>query len=262
MRSWALSITDGIRSSHSCGEKRAEQTVAKASKLRERDRQRIFRDRGDAGRELGVRLATEKLRGEIIVLGLPRGGVPVACAVADALDAPVDVLVVRKLGAPFNPELALGSIATGGVTVYNERLLAELGLDEEALAPVREREELELARREHAYRAGKPPPSVAGKTVVLVDDGVATGATMEAGVEAVRALGPERIVVAVPTSSREAAERLAATADQVIALSIPEPYMAVGAWYEVFDQLSDAEVADYLARAERRRSQRPERPTS
>jgi putative phosphoribosyl transferase len=215
------------------------------------DRNRVFRDRSDAGRQLGERLVRMHIGGELIVLGLPRGGIPVACEVAAALGAPVDVLVVRKLGAPFNPELAVGSIASGGVIVYNRWLLAELGLDEEALAPILDRERRELTRRERVYRGDKPVPKLDGKTVIIVDDGAATGATMHAGVKAVRALGPRRIVVAVPTSSQEAADRLAAVADEVVALSTPEPYLAVGTWYQVFDQLSDEDVAAWLARAER-----------
>lgn len=214
---------------------------------------RMFRDRSDAGRRLGAKLAERYPDGgELVVLGLPRGGVPVACEVAAALGAPVDVLVVRKLGAPFNPELAVGSIASGGITVFNRGILRELGLGEADLAPIIEHERRELERRERVYRHGQALPDVAGKTVVLVDDGAATGATMQAGVEAVRKLAPKRVVVALPTSSSEAAVRLRAAADEVIALSIPEYYFAVGSWYEVFDQLSDGDVADWLARAAQR----------
>jgi putative phosphoribosyl transferase len=208
-----------------------------------------FRDRAEAGRRLGLRLRERAFEGDVVVLALPRGGVPVACEAAAAIDAPVDVLVVRKLGAPFNPELAVGSIASGGVVVYNEWVLDQLGLDKADLKPIAEREERELERREHAYRGGRKPPDIAGKTVILVDDGVATGATMHAGVVAVRAMGPKRVVIAVPTSAREAVQRLAAVADEVIALSTPEPYLSVGSWYEIFDQLTDADVAAWLARA-------------
>jgi len=212
---------------------------------------RIFRDRSDAGRRLGQRLVERKLGGEIFVLGLPRGGIPVACEAAQAIGAPVDVLVVRKLGAPFNPELALGSIASGGVTVLNPWILEQLGLDEQDLAPIAEREQRELERREQLYRGGRTLPDLSGKVVVLVDDGAATGATMHAGVEAVKALESKRVIVALPTCSREAARRLEAAADEVIVLYMPDPYFAVGASYEVFDQVSDGEVTDWLARAAR-----------
>jgi predicted phosphoribosyltransferase len=212
---------------------------------------RIFRDRSEAGRELGARLAERNIRGSIVVLGLPRGGVPVACEVADRLNAPVDVLIVRKLGAPFQPELAVGSVASGGVTVLNQWILDQLGLDTEALSPIIERERAELIRRERAYRGNNPPPELADKVVVLVDDGAATGATMHAGVEAVKALGPERVIVALPTSSADAVDRLKPIADEVIVISTPEPYYAVGYWYRTFDQLTDNDVADWLARASR-----------
>jgi putative phosphoribosyl transferase len=212
-----------------------------------------FRDRSDAGRRLGRRLAERHIGGEdVVVLGLPRGGIPVACEAAAIIGAPVDVLVVRKLGAPFNPELAVGSIASGGATVYNRWILEQFGLDEADLAPIVEREKQELARRERVYRGGIALPDVSGKVVVLVDDGAATGATMHAAVEAVRALGPSRVIVALPTSARDAADRLRAVADEVVTLSTPEPYFAVGSWYRVFDQLSDEDVADWLARAPRR----------
>ena len=207
-----------------------------------------FRDRADAGRRLAARLVAEDLQGDLIVLGLPRGGVPLAFEVALALDAPLDVIIVRKLGAPFNPELAVGGIALGGITAYNERLLADLGLDAAALEPIRKRETAELKRRERAYRGDRGPPPIAGRTAILVDDGVATGATMVAAVTAVRQMDPAELIVAVPTCSVEASHRLRKVADRVIALSMPEPYIAVGAWYQFFDQVSDAEVVDFLAR--------------
>jgi putative phosphoribosyl transferase len=221
-----------------------------------RTAERIFHDRADAGRQLGRKLLERGVGGDVIVLGLPRGGVPVACAVAAALDAPVDVLVVRKLGAPFNPELALGSVAAGGVIVYNERILHLLGLDEEALAPILERERQELARREQTYRGDKPLPELRGKTVILVDDGAATGATMHAAVKAVSTLEPERIIVALPTSAVDTVARLATVADEVVSLSTPEPYFSVGTWYQVFDQLSDRDVVDCLDRATAERKNR------
>jgi predicted phosphoribosyltransferase len=189
---------------------------------------------------------------DVLVLGLPRGGIPVACEVGAALGAPVDALVVRKLGAPFNPELALGAIAYGGVTVYNDELLASLDLDEAELRPVRARELAELERRERAYRAGRLPLAVAEATVVLVDDGMATGATMHAAVVATRALAPARIIVAVPTAATDAVERLERVADQVVALATPEPYFGVGAWYSRFPQLTDEEVVAALEAARER----------
>jgi putative phosphoribosyl transferase len=219
----------------------------------------MFADRVTAGRALGRRLVEIGVGGQVLVLGLPRGGVPVACEVGAALDAPVDVLIVRKLGAPFNPELALGAIAYGGVTVYNEELLAQLDLDEPALDAIRARERKELERRERAYRGHRAPIDVAGVAVVLVDDGMATGATMHAAVAATRALRPARIIVAVPTAARDAVERLERIADQVVALAMPEPYFGVGAWYSHFPQLSDDEVVAALATAEKREAEASQR---
>jgi putative phosphoribosyl transferase len=209
---------------------------------------RTFRDRIDAGRQLGARLRAANVGDDVVVLGLARGGIPVACEAAAAIGAPADVLVVRKIGAPFNPELAVGSIASGGITVFNHWILQTLGLDEADLAPIIEREERELHRREQAYRSDRALPDLQGKTVVLVDDGAATGATMHAGVEAVRTLDPRRVIVALPTSSVDAAERLRSVADEVIALSTPEPYFSVGSWYQSFGQVDDAEVAEWLGR--------------
>lgn len=213
-----------------------------------------FRDRADAGRKLARELSKEMANGEVIVLGLPRGGVPVAVAVAAELDAPVDVIVVRKIGAPYNPELAVGSIAMGGVMVRNRWILDALGLDDEDLAPTIERERRELARREQAYRGDRPPPDLRGKIVVLVDDGAATGATMHAATVAVKNLAPERIIVALPTSSAAAANRLAEVADSVVALSTPEPFYAVGNYYLDFAQVSDDEVRELLTDASQDRA--------
>jgi putative phosphoribosyl transferase len=210
---------------------------------------RMFADRSAAGRDLGRRLAEAGIADKVVVLGLPRGGIPVACEVGAALGAPVDALIVRKLGAPFNPELALGAIAHGGVTVYNDALLEQLGLDESQLEPIRAGELEELERRERTYRADRPPPAIAGNTVVIVDDGMATGATMHAAVVATRALAPARIIVAVPTAAIDAVERLERIADEVVALATPEPYFGVGAWYSQFPQLTDEEVVEALAAA-------------
>jgi putative phosphoribosyl transferase len=212
---------------------------------------KIFEDRWAAGRALGQELARRGVSGDLLVLGLPRGGVPVAVEVAAALGAPVDVLVVRKLGAPFNPELALGAVAFGGLVVYNDDLLAAVGSSRERLAAVLAREREELERRESVYRPGAPPIAVAGKVLVLVDDGMATGATMHAAVAAARKLAPQSIVVAVPTAAAEAVDRLARVADRVVALEQPEPYFGVGAWYAEFPQLTDVEVLEALAAARR-----------
>ncbi len=170
-----------------------------------------------------------------------------AAAVADELDAPLDVLVVRKIGAPFNPELGVGAIAFGGGVVYNEPLLASLGLTEESLEATKTREQAELARRESAYRGDRPQPVIAGKTIILVDDGVATGATMYAAAMAIRELAPAQLLVAVPTCSVEAKAWLEEVVDEVIALATPEPYIAVGAWYRYFPQLEDSEVVETLS---------------
>jgi putative phosphoribosyl transferase len=209
--------------------------------------ERVFVDRHDAGRRLGERLARERLAAPVVVLALPRGGVPVGADVAAALGAELDVFLVRKLGAPFNSELAVGAIASGGVTVYNEGLLRQLGLDEADLESVRARELAELERRERVYRGGRPPPELRGKTAVLVDDGIATGATMEAAARAVRSLHPAEVVIAVPTAAVDSVIRLEQVADRVVALSTPEPYMSVGSWYEFFPQLSDDDVVSLLA---------------
>lgn len=213
---------------------------------------RIFRDRADAGRQLGERLRELGLGKDVTVLGLPRGGVPVALEIAKALHAPLDVIVVRKIGAPFNPELALGAVALGGITVWNEALLQALRIDASDLEGTRRRECAELERREHAYRGARPMPELGGRSVVLVDDGIATGATMHAAVLSTRALHPRSVIVAVPTSAIDSVERLEAVADRVIALATPEPYYGVGVWYEEFHQLDDAEVVRCIEVAEAR----------
>ena len=210
---------------------------------------KTFRNRSEAGRRLAARIAQLDLAGDRLVLALPRGGVPVAYEIAAQLDAPLDVLVVRKLGAPFNPELAIGAIAYGGVTVLNQPLLDALGLDNDAIESVRQREEQELRRRERAYRGDKAPLDVSGKTVIVADDGIATGATMHAAVTAVRSLGPAEIIVAVPTSARDSLAQIEAVADRVIALEMPEPYYGVGEWYADFSQLEDKDVVAALDRA-------------
>src|SRR6195256_5187343 len=199
----------------------------------------LFRDRREAGRLLAEKLATYANRPDVIVLALPRGGVPVAYEVARALRAPLDVFVVRKLGVPGYEELAMGAVATGGVRVLNEQLVKRLGIPDHLIDAVAAREQQELARRERLYRGGRPTPDVRGRTVILVDDGLATGATMSAAIAALRELRPARIVVAVPTASPETCEEMRSKADDVICAITPEPFNAVGRWYRDFSQTTD-----------------------
>ena len=213
---------------------------------------RVFEDREEAGRALSASLGAWRARPDALVLGLPRGGVPVAFEVADALGLPLDVLVVRKLGLPGQPELAMGAIAGGGALVVNEEVLRYLPPDGDAFETVRAREQRELERREREYRGDRPPLDVRGRSVILVDDGLATGATMEAAVRSLQSLGARRIVVAVPVASVEARERIAAVADEVVCLATPEFFSAVGQWYRDFGQTSDTEVTGLLERARRR----------
>ncbi|MEA2961574.1 MAG: hypothetical protein QOI46_1672 [Alphaproteobacteria bacterium] len=208
----------------------------------------LFRDRRDAGRLLAEKLAAYANRPDALVLALPRGGVPVAYEVARALGAPLDVFVVRKLGVPGYEELAMGAVATGGVRVLNDQLVERLGIPEQMIDAVAARELQELARRERRYRGGRPPPDVRGRTVILVDDGLATGATMHAAIEALRQQKPTRIVVAVPTASPETCEEMKTKADDVICAITPEPFQAVGRWYQDFSQTTDEEVETLLSR--------------
>ena len=208
----------------------------------------LFANRRAAGRLLAAKLAAYAKRPDVLVLGLPRGGVPVAYQVAHALGVPMDVFVVRKLGVPGYEELAMGAVATGGVRVLNDEIVKKFGIPDDVIEAVAAREFKELTRRERLYRGGGPPPDVRGKTVILVDDGLATGATMAAAVTALRKLQPARIVVAVPTASPEACEQMRAIADEVVCAITPEPFRAVGRWYEDFSQTTDEEVRDLLAR--------------
>jgi len=207
----------------------------------------LFRDRRDAGRRLADKLAAYANRPDVIVLALPRGGVPVAYEVARRLVAPMDVFVVRKLGVPGYEELAMGAVATGGVRVLNDQLVEHLGIPDQMIDAVASRERQELARRERLYRGSRPPPDVRGRTVILVDDGLATGATMFAAIEALRNQNPARIVVAVPTASPDTCEEMKQKADEVICAITPEPFHAVGRWYRDFSQTTDEEVAALLA---------------
>jgi len=187
-------------------------------------------------------------RSDVLVLALPRGGVPVAFEVARALGAPLDVFLVRKLGVPGQEELAMGAIASGGVRVVNEAVVRHLDIAPEVLDAVAAREQEELERRERAYRDERPAPDVRGRTVILVDDGLATGSTMRAAALALRQKGPARVVVAVPVASREACEEFRGEVDDVVCAATPEPFMGVGRWYEDFSQTTDEEVRSLLAR--------------
>jgi putative phosphoribosyl transferase len=208
-----------------------------------------FRDRVDAGRVLADRLRAYAGRPDLLVLALPRGGVPVGYEVATALGAPLDVLVVRKLGLPGHEELAMGAIAAGGTIVVNDEVVRLSGVPYELLEEQAAIERVELARRERLWRGDRPWPEVEGRLVLLVDDGLATGSTMRAALAAVRALRPAGVVVAVPTAPAAACERLAMEADAVVCAANPTPFVAVGQSYDVFDQTSDKQVRELLARA-------------
>jgi putative phosphoribosyl transferase len=208
----------------------------------------IFRNRIEAGQLLAGKLMRYANQPNVIVLGLPRGGVPVAFEVANALYAPLDVFVVRKLGVPGHRELAMGAIATGRVRVLDEEVVRGLGIPMEVIDAVTAEEERELKRRELAYRGSYSEPEVSGKTVILIDDGIATGSTMRAAVRALNA-HPARLIVAVPTAAGSTYLELRPEVDELVALMTPEPFYAVGVWYQDFGQTSDAEVTDLLERA-------------
>lgn len=210
-----------------------------------------FRDRAHAGRLLADALTKYANRDDVIVLGLPRGGVPVASEVARKLHAPLDVLVVRKLGVPGWEELAMGAIASGGVRVINERIVRQAGISEDMIDQAASVQLKELRRREKAYRSHEGAPDIDGMTVILVDDGIATGATARAAVEALKQQDAGAVILAVPTASAEARALLEPMVDEFVALITPEQFRAVGQWYEVFDQTSDAEVTELLAAAAR-----------
>ncbi len=210
----------------------------------------VFRDRRHAGRVLAQVLVGYANRSDVIVLALPRGGVPVAYEVAKKLHAPLDVFVVRKLGVPGHEEYAMGAIASGGVRVLNDEVLQRLGISDAAVDAVTRYEQGELERRERLYRADRPLPDLRSRTVILVDDGLATGSTMLAAVRAVRAQQPARTVVAVPTAAAETCAQLRSEADEVVCATTPEPFRAVGTWYDDFSQTSDEEVRELLAHAQ------------
>src|ERR1700737_715686 len=207
----------------------------------------LFRDRRDAGRLLAEKLAAYANRPDVLVLALPRSGVPGGYAAAPGHRGPLDVFGVRQLGCARDGELAMRAVATGGVRVLNDQLVERLGIPESLIDAVAARERQELARRERLYRGSRPPPDVRGRTVILVDDGLATGATMYAAIEALRQQNPARIVVAVPTASSETCEEMKTKADDVICAVTPEPFHAVGRWYQDFSQTTDQEVGVLLA---------------
>jgi predicted phosphoribosyltransferase len=211
-----------------------------------------FTDRRDAGRQLAERLAYYEGRNDVVVLALPRGGLPVGDEVAKRLHAPLDVYVVRKLGAPGNPELAMGAIASGGGRVLNERIVSALGVSQDQLRNAEEAERKELSRREEAYRRERESLDTSGRHVILVDDGLATGATMRAAVEALRASNPSGITVAVPTAAPETCESFTNLVDEVVCVVTPQPFGGVGMWYDSFPQTTDEEVRSILHKAEER----------
>src|SRR6185295_893821 len=211
-----------------------------------------YRNREDAGRVLAAHLVAYAGRNDVSVLGLPRGGVPVAAEIAAELPAPLDVFLVRKLGVPGLEELAMGAVAEGGIVVLNPDVVRSLDIPQSSIDRVVEREQQELGRRAVLYRGARGRPDVAGRIAMLVDDGLATGATMEAGVVALRQLSPSRIVVAAPVGARETCVRLAGIADEVVCPLQPEAFDAVGLWYEDFRQTGDEEVGTLLRKKEER----------
>jgi predicted phosphoribosyltransferase len=210
----------------------------------------IFHHRAEAGALLAEKLSDYAGRSDVVVFGLPRGGVPVAFEVARHLQAPLDVFLVRKLGVPGYEELAMGALATGGIRVLNEDVVRALGISEDVIESVAAKEQDELERRERVYRGKRPPLDVAGCIVILVDDGLATGSTMRAAAAALRRQGPTRIIIAVPIGAQQSCTEMRAEVDEIVCLRTPEPFHAVGLWYENFSQTTDQEVRELLHRAE------------
>jgi putative phosphoribosyl transferase len=209
----------------------------------------LFKDRADAGRKLAQELPGYGDRTDVIVLGLPRGGVPVAFEVAKALKAPLDIFLVRKLGAPGQEELAMGAIAPGGVRVLNHNVVQALNISDEIIETIAAGEQQELERREQAYRGDRPKPDVRGRTLILVDDGLATGASMRAAVIALRRQEPAGIIVAVPTAAAETCEALKGEVDEIVCVATPQPFLGIGASYEEFSQMTDEEVRELIEAA-------------
>lgn len=209
----------------------------------------VFHDRAEAGQVLAAKLAGYAGRPDVLILALPRGGVPVAFEVAHALGAPLDVFQVRKLGVPGHEELAMGAIASGGVRILNRDVVNSLRISNEVIDAAAAREGQELLRREHDYRDDRPAPDIRDRVVILVDDGLATGSTMRSAVVALRRLKPSRLVIAVPVAAPSTCEKLRDEADEVVCVRTPEPFYAVGVWYEDFSQTTDNEVRTLLAQA-------------
>lgn len=211
----------------------------------------VFRDRRDAGRRLAQALSHYAGRSDVTIYALPRGGVPVAYEVALALQAPLDIFVVRKLGLPGREELAIGAVGSGGVRVLNDDIIRLLNVPQEVINIVAQRELQELQRREHIYRGERSAPQVRDRTIILIDDGLATGASMRAAVMGLRARHPARIVIAVPTAAREVCDAFQFAVDEMVCVITPEPFDGVGKWYEVFSQVDDEEVRMLLEQANR-----------
>ncbi len=210
-----------------------------------------FKDRRDAGRKLAQKLLDYSGQADVLIVALPRGGVPVGYEISRALNAPLDIFLVRKLGVPSHPEYAMGAIASGGVRVLNEDVIRTLGISDSEIALTAAEEERELNRRQRKYRqaAGEQPQTLSGQTIILVDDGMATGATTEAAAIALRSRDPAELILAVPVASVDACNKLREKVDRLVTIATPEPFGAVGAWYEDFGQTTDEEVINILSKA-------------
>ncbi len=212
----------------------------------------LFRDRTDAGQQLAEALRDYADQKDTLILALPRGGLPVGFEIAKVLHLPMDAFLVRKLGVPGQEELAMGAIAMGGVHFFNQNILGMLDISKEDIQRVIAAEEQEMQRRNQVYRGGKPPPAIENRTVILVDDGVATGATILAAVSALKKMKPKSLIIAVPVAPSDTLQKLEAEVDQVVCLAAPENFFAISAWYQEFPQTSDEQVCDFLERAKRK----------